>query len=206
VIRLGLVDDHTLVREGIRSLLALIPDVAVVMEAGTGEAALDALDGTAPDVLLLDLRMPGGGGLDVLRALRGRVPAIVLTTFRDDADLFEAMRLGARGYLMKDVTLDQLIGAIREVHAGGTHFQPIVTAGVRAQLAQLDAEPLAEPLTEREVEVLRLMSAGFTNRELGDALGVTEGTIKNHVSNILGKLGVKDRTRAVLTAIERGLV
>ncbi len=210
MIRVGLVDDHTLVRQGLRSLLAMVDGVEVAMEASDGEEALAALAAQPVDVLLLDLRMPRAGGLDVLRALRtagSAAPAVVvLTTFQDDAELWDALRLGARGYLLKDVSLERLVGAIQAVHAGGTFIQPALTEKVARDLAAPDPGDPAESLTTRETEVLRLMAAGFSNREIADALGMAEGTVKNHVSSILGKLGVKDRTRAVLTAIENGLV
>lgn len=211
MIRVGLVDDHTLVRQGLRSLLAMVPGVEVTMEAADGEDALDRLATDPVDVLLLDLRMPRASGLEVLRALgAGRdapAPAvIVLTTFQDDAELFEALRLGARGYLLKDVALERLVAAIEAVHGGGTFIQPALTERMVQGLALPGGREPLEALTVRETEVLRLMTAGFTNREIGDALGMAEGTVKNHVSSILGKLGVKDRTRAVLTAIENGLV
>ena len=213
MIRVGLVDDHTLVRQGLRSLLAMVDGIEVAMEASDGEEALAALADCPVDVLLLDLRMPRAGGLDVLRALRGAggpaPPAVVvLTTFQDDTELWGALRLGARGYLLKDVSLERLVGAIQTVHAGGTFIQPALTERVVRDLAApgADAGEPAESLTTRETEVLRLMAAGFSNREIADGLGMAEGTVKNHVSSILGKLGVKDRTRAVLTAIENGLV
>jgi DNA-binding NarL/FixJ family response regulator len=216
VIRVCLVDDQTLVREGIRALLDLVPDIEVVAEAADGEAALRVLAAAAPDVVLLDLRMPGLDGLGVLRALRsvpgntGLPSAIVLTTFDDDALMLEAVRQGARGFLLKDVSLDRLAEAIRTVAAGGTLLQPAVTERLlRAALRTGTEFPSLEepdPLTEREIEVLRLMAGGMSNREIAGSLGVVEGTVKNHISNILSKLGVRDRTRAVLKALELGLV
>lgn len=160
-------------------------------------------------MLLLDLRMPRLGGLDVLRALQAegpRLATLVLTTFHDDGDLLEAMRLGARGYLLKDVSLDQLVSGIRAVHAGHRLVGNVAArlGGDLGPPAPGDARP--DRLTPREAEVTRLMAAGYSNREIGEALGVTEGTVKNHVSVILGKLGARDRIRAVLTAIEHGLV
>jgi DNA-binding NarL/FixJ family response regulator len=215
VIRVGLVDDQTLVRAGIRALLSLVPDVEVVFEAEDGAGALRILEapGAAPDVILLDLRMPGLDGISVLRALRstGRLPpTIVLTTFDDDALMLEAVRLGARGFLLKDISLERLAEAIRTVAAGGTLLQPAVTERLlRAALGTatgFDSSLAPEPLTEREIEVLRLMASGCNNREIADSLGMAEGTAKNHISNILAKLGVRDRTRAVLKALELGLV
>lgn len=215
MIRVGLVDDQTLVRAGIRALLSLVPDVEVAFEAEDGASALRALETAAgdPDVVLLDLRMPGLDGIGVLRALRatGRLPpTIVLTTFDDDAMMLEAIRLGARGFLLKDISLERLAEAIRTVAAGGTLLQPAITERLlRAALGAgtgFDSSLAPEPLTEREIEVLRLMTGGFSNREIADSLGVAEGTAKNHISNILAKLGVRDRTRAVLKALELGLV
>ncbi len=214
MIRVGLVDDQTLVRAGIRALLGLVPDVEVAFEAEDGASALRALEETGADVVLLDLRMPGLDGIGVLRALRGTgrlPPTIVLTTFDDDALMLEAIRLGARGFLLKDISLERLTEAIRTVAAGGTLLQPAITerllrAALGAGIGGFDSSVAPEPLTEREVEVLRLMTGGCSNREIADSLGVAEGTAKNHISNILAKLGVRDRTRAVLKALELGLV
>jgi len=212
VIRVCVVDDQTLVREGIRALLDLLPDIEVVGEAADGIAALEVLARTAPDVVLLDLRMPELDGLGVLRELklRGGPPAVVLTTFDDDALMLEAIRQGARGFLLKDVSLERLAEVIRTVAAGGTLLQPGVTERLlRAALSGETGFPSLErpdPLTEREVEVLRLMAAGFSNREIASSLRLVEGTVKNHISNILSKMGVRDRTRAVLKALEAGLV
>lgn len=212
MIRVFLVEDQTLVREGIRSLLALDPGIAVAGEAGDGEEAIAAIPGSGADVVLLDMRLPRRSGLEVLRALgeAGALPpAIILTTFDDDELLFEGLRAGARGYLLKDVSLSELVRAIRDVAAGGTAVHPIASERVvRALEASPDPafprlEP-ADPLTERELEVLRLMTGGYSNREIARALRVAEGTVKNHVSSILSKLGVRDRTRAVLQAVRAG--
>lgn len=218
-VRVLVVDDQTLVRNGVRSLLDLSGDVNVVGEARDGREALAAIDGLAPDVVLLDLRMPVLDGLGVLNALaeRDRAPAvIVLTTFDDDEALFRAMRLGARGYLLKDVTLDQLVEAIKTVAGGGSLIQPAVTEALLRRLGggaasgggsgAADRVIAPEPLTGREEEILRLMAGGFSNREIADALFLSTGTVKNHVSAILTKLGVRDRTRAVLRGLELGLV
>jgi DNA-binding NarL/FixJ family response regulator len=213
VIRACLVDDQTLVRAGIRALLDLLPDIQVAAEAADGETALRVLAETRPDVVLLDLRMPGLDGIGVLRALRAEdrlPPTIILTTFDDDGLMLEAIRQGARGFLLKDVSLERLAEAIRTVAGGGTLLQPAVTERLlRAALQTGAAFPSLEepdPLTEREIEVLRLMTGGLSNREIADSLHVAEGTVKNHISNILSKLGVRDRTRAVLKALELGLV
>ena len=213
MIRVCLVDDQTLVREGIKALLDLVPDIEVTAEAEDGESALRVLAEARPDVVLLDLRMPGVDGLGVLRALRienRQPPTIVLTTFDDDASMLEAVRQGARGFLLKDVSLERLTEAIRTVAAGGTLMQPAITERLlRAALSAGTDFPSLEtpdPLTDREIEVLRLMTGGFSNREIADSLHMAEGTVKNHISNILSKLGVRDRTRAVLKALEQGLV
>jgi len=212
-VRVALVDDQTLVREGIRSLLALVEGFEVVCEADGGRAALERLPAARPDVVLLDLRMPDLDGIAVLRELsrRGELPpTLVLTTFDEDALMLEAIRHGAKGFLLKDVSLERLAEAIRTVAGGGTLIQPAVTE--RILRAALDAghdfpalDP-PDPLTEREVEVLRLMTGGCSNREIADALHVAEGTVKNHISSILSKLGVRDRTRAVLKGLELGLI
>jgi DNA-binding NarL/FixJ family response regulator len=214
MIRVCLIDDQTLVREGIRVLLDLVPDIEVAGEAQDGEAGLRVLAEVRPDVVLLDLRMPGLDGLGVLRALRaaGRLPppTIILTTFDDDALMLEAIRLGAQGFLLKDVSLSRLAEAIRTVAGGGTLLQPAITERLlRAALSADTTFPSSErpePLSEREVEVLRLMTGGLSNREIAASLHMAEGTVKNHTSNILGKLGVRDRTRAVLKALELGLI
>jgi len=213
VIRVALADDQTLVRQGIRSLLELSDDIRVVVEAADGEEALRAIAEADPDVLLLDVRMPRASGLDVLRQLRGsgrEVPAILLTTFSDDAAALEGVRAGAKGYLLKDVSLDELAAAIRTVAAGGTLIRPAVTEralrGIEALRPGFDSLDPPDELTTRETEVLRLMAGGYSNREIADALGTAEGTVKNHASSILSKLGVRDRTRAVLKALELGWI
>lgn len=213
MIRVALVDDQTLVRAGIRALLALLPDLEVIAELDGGEAALARVPALAPDLLLLDLRMPGVDGLAVLRGLRERnqlPPTLVLTTFDDDALFLAAVRAGARGFLLKDTSLERLAEAIRVVAGGGSHLQPALTerllrAGLEAGFDFPSMEPPVE-LTDRERDVLRLLAAGLSNREIGESLGVAEGTVKNHTSTILSKLGVRDRTQAVLKALESRLL
>ena len=212
MIRVFLVEDQTLVREGIRSLLALDPEIAVAGEAADGAEAADAIPNSGADVVLLDMRLPRMSGLEVLRALAAAgalPPTIILTTFDDDELLLEGLRAGAKGYLLKDVSLAELVRAGRAFAAGGTAVHPIASERiVRGLEAGPDPafprlEP-ADPLTERELEVLRLMTGGYSNREIANALRVAEGTVKNHVSSILSKLGVRDRTRAVLQAVGAG--
>ncbi|MBO0609247.1 response regulator [Myceligenerans salitolerans] len=216
MIRVCLVDDQTLVRQGIRRLLDLSDEVEVVGEADDGMAALAVIAEHRPDVVLLDLRMPRHDGIWTLEALResgAGVPVLVLTTFDDDELVLAAVRAGARGYLLKDVTLEQLVGAVRTLADGGTLLRPAITdrllralrEGASAGVPGAD-EPPPAPLTERELEVLRLVAAGLSNREIAEALFRAEGTVKNHVSNVLMKLGTRDRTRAVLRALHHGLL
>lgn len=213
MIRVCLVEDQTLVREGIRSLLALSSEIKIVGEAGDGDEAIQVIARTRPDVVLLDMKLPRRSGLEVLRELSQRQqlpPTLILTTFDDDEIVLSGIREGARGFLLKDVTLKQLIEAIRTLDSGGTLFQPGLTErvarGVKETAAAIPALDPMDPLTEREIEVLRLVAAGYSNQEIAAALGVAEGTLKNHVSSILSKMGVRDRTRAALKAIERGLI
>jgi DNA-binding NarL/FixJ family response regulator len=217
VIRVVLVDDQTLVRQGIASLLALTPDIRVVAEAADGAQGLRLIAEQRPDVVLLDVRMPGMSGIDVLQALAGaagpdgaRPATLLLTTFDDDAVALAGIRAGARGFLLKDVSLEQLAQAVRTLAAGGSLIQPLVIErvlrGRPAPATDFDRLEQPDPLTPRESEVLRLMAAGYSNREIAEALGTAEGTVKNHTSNILSKLGVRDRTRAVLRGLELGWV
>jgi DNA-binding NarL/FixJ family response regulator len=213
MIRVVLVDDQTLVRKGIRSLLELAGDVAIVAEAGDGEEGVTVILRERPDVVLLDLRMPKKGGVGVLRdlqALAALPPTIVLTTFDDDEALLDAVKAGAKGYFLKDVSLERLTEAIRDVAAGGSIIRPAITERVLKGLEYIrrdfDAMTPPDPLTRRELEILRLMAGGYSNREIAEAIGTVEGTVKNHASSILSKLGVRDRTRAVLKALELGYI
>lgn len=213
MIRVFLVDDQTLVRQGVRSLLALSDEIEVVGEASDGNEAIEKIPVIRPDVVLLDMRMPRLSGLDVLHALAqsgSLPPTVILTTFDDDQLVVAGLKAGAKGYLLKDVSLEQLVDAVRTVANGGSLVAPVVTQrlltglkGMETSFASLDRP---DPLTDRETEILRLMAGGFSNKEIANSLGVAEGTIKNHVSNILSKLGVRDRTRAVLKAFEMGIV
>lgn len=209
MIRVCLVEDQTLVREGLENLLNLTADLRVVARAADGEQGLHVVRQCKPDVLLLDIRMPAMSGVDLLRSMgESAPPTILLTTFDDDAALLEGIRLGAKGYLLKDVSFVKLTEAIREVAAGRTLINPVVTERLIHGLKQMplkeEADSVTEALTKREKEILRMMTGGYSNREIASAFAVSEGTVKNHVSNILAKLGVRDRTRAVLKAIEKG--
>lgn len=211
MIRVLIADDQTLIRQGIRTLLEMDSGVSVVGEAADGDETIHQVRSVAVDVLLLDIRMPGRDGIAVLRALsadNALPPTIILTTFDDSDVVLDGIRAGARGFLLKDVSYPQLLAAIRAVAEGATVFQPAVTERLlRAGSAlRFTTEPPREALTAREAEVVRLMAGGYSNREIAEALGTAEGTIKNHVSSILGKFGVRDRTRAVLKALETGLL
>jgi DNA-binding NarL/FixJ family response regulator len=211
MIRVFIADDQMLIRQGIRTLLEMDANLTVVGEAADGAEAVAALLSTAVDVLLLDIRMPGEDGIDVLRALSARgilPPTLILTTFDDSDVVLDGIRAGARGFLLKDVSYQQLVAAIRAVASGATVFQPTVTERLlrAGRTARIDTDAPREQLTGREAEVVRLMAGGYSNREIAEALGTAEGTVKNHVSSILAKFGVRDRTRAVLKALETGLL
>lgn len=215
MIRVVIADDQVLMRQGLDSLLAISEEISVVGHAADGDEALALVAEVDPDVLLLDLRMPGRDGIATLEALRERgspLPVLVLTTFDDDELVLRALRAGAKGYLLKDVTLADLVGAIRVLAAGGTLVQPALTERLLRTIAARPEPddfthlPTPEPLTLRETEILRLLASGFTNREIAEVLFLAEGTVKNHISTLLAKLGVKDRTRAVLRALHLGLL
>ena len=216
MINLLLVDDQTLVRQGIKSLLGLSEKIKVLAEASDGQAALDFLQSEQQekaDLILMDIRMPNLNGIETLQALNNigsSVPVIMLTTFDDHESVMQALQTGAKGYLLKDVSLETLVEAIETVHEGKTLIQPAITEklleGLRGVKGEFEASDMPEPLSDREVEILRLMAAGCSNREMAQSLFKSEGTIKNQVSSILAKLGVRDRTRAVLKSIELGII
>jgi DNA-binding NarL/FixJ family response regulator len=215
-IRILLVDDQALFREGLRTLLSVHAELKVVGEASNGQEAIEAAGKLDPDIILMDLRMPVLDGVAATRRLRQAQPrsqVIVLTTFDDDEDVFEALRAGAAGYLLKDVSSEKLVEAIKSTAEGQSFLQPSVAAKVVAEFARLSRpttdtadQPMIEPLSEREMEILGLLTAGASNREIAKNLFIAEGTVKNHVTNILGKLNVRDRTQAAVKAIDLGLV
>jgi DNA-binding NarL/FixJ family response regulator len=213
MIRVALIEDQTIVRQGLRSLLALNPDIEVAAEASDGAEAIEVIEREKPDVVLLDLRMPKKNGLEVLQTLRERGtmrPTLILTTFDDDTMLFETIRAGAKGWMLKDVSLERLTGAIRTLAGGGTCIEPVITERIMRALSAsnvaFESAELPEPLTDREKTILRLLAGGYSNREISDLLKISDGTVKNHISSVLAKLGVRDRTRAVLKAIDMGLI
>ncbi len=209
-IRVLIVDDHAVVRQGLRAFLQLQPDIEVIGEAAGGEAAVATALESAPDVVLMDLLMPQGDGIDAIKALAAAAPrarVLVLSSYADDARVFSAVQAGAAGYLLKDVEPDRLADAIREVHRGHTALHPEVASRLVRRVADgADRSGLVESLTGREREVLRLIVEGFANKQIGRRLHITEKTVKTHVSNILQKLGVEDRTQAAVLAIRQGLV
>lgn len=210
MIRVLLVDDQTLIRQGIRLLLDSEPDIEVVGEAANGREAVENAGSLHPDVILMDVRMPEMDGVSATRILAAEHPScgvIILTTFDDDETIFEGLRAGARGYLLKDVSSEEMAEAVRKVAAGGALIQPSIARKVLAEFNRLSSPPapgkanaLMEQLTERELEVLRLLGEGLSNREIATRLVITEGTVKNHVSNLFAKLEVRDRTQAVIKA------
>jgi DNA-binding NarL/FixJ family response regulator len=210
VIRVFIADDQLLIRQGIRTLLEMDVEIVIAGEAEDGAETIERVPNAEVDVLLLDVRMPKKSGVDVLRelsAIDALPPTLVLTTFDDTAVVLDAIRSGARAFLLKDISYQQLMNAIRAIAAGGTVFQPAITQRLLRATAPIadDAMPI-EALTAREREVVRLMAGGYSNKEIAHALGTAEGTIKNQVSSILAKFGVRDRTRAVLKALEAGLL
>jgi DNA-binding NarL/FixJ family response regulator len=215
-IRVAIADDHAVVRQGLRTFLELQDDVEVVGEAADGEEAVELVASTEPDVVLLDLVMPRLDGIEAIRRIRARCPAtriLVLTSFADDHTVLPAVRAGAAGYLLKDVQPLELVAAIRTVHAGEALLAPAVATMLVEQLAAEDGAdgasteaPAGPRLTPRELEVLAELARGRANKAIAFELGVSERTVKTHVSNILAKLGFTDRTQAAVYAVEHGLV
>lgn len=203
-IRVALADDQALVRSGLTALLAGFPNLELVAQAGDGQALLDALAATPADVILSDIRMPGLDGFGLVRALRARgdaTPVVLLTTFDDEGLPLAAAEAGAQGFLLKDASPEDLAEAIDRVARGETLLAPVPTDPVRARYAYRDQSEPTDTFSEREVAILRLIAGGYSNREIAKAVFLSEGTVKNYVSEILDKLGTRDRTRAVLKAI-----
>jgi DNA-binding NarL/FixJ family response regulator len=215
--RIGIliVDDQALFREGLRTLLSVQPDFEVLGEAANGEEALRLAVQLQPGVVLMDLRMPVMDGVTATQRLHDALPncrVIVLTTFDDEDLVFDGLRAGAVGYLLKDVSSEKLFEAIRAAARGEYFLLPSITTKVMAEFSRLSrmapahVQPLAEPLSPREMEILRMVATGASNREIAEILVIAEGTVKNHLTNILGKLSVKDRMQAVIKAREFGLI
>ena len=204
VLRIALADDQALVRSGLKALLGGFPSLRVAVEAGDGQALIDALADAPVDVILSDIRMPGLDGFGLVRALRERgvtTPVVLLTTFDDEALPLRAAEAGAQGFLLKDASPEDLFEAISRVAAGETLLAPVPTDPVRARFAYRDQAAPSDTFSDREVSILRLLAGGYSNKEIARAVFLSEGTVKNYVSEILDKLGTRDRTRAVLKAI-----
>ncbi len=220
MIKLVLIDDQSLFREGLKTLLSIWDDIEVIGEAANGEEGVALVAELKPDVALMDLRMPVLDGVAATKRISAETPTtkvIVLTTFDDDDYVFDGLRAGAVGYLLKDVSSDKLVEAIRTTAAGGSFLQPSIAAKVLAEFTRSPTQqpgstpaptpqPLVEPLSKRESEILAVLVTGASNREIANTLYITEGTVKNHVTNILGKLGVRDRMQAAIKAKELGLI
>ena len=208
-IRVLIADDHAVVRQGLRTFLELQDDIEVVADVADGEAALQAAEEHEPDVVLMDLVMPGGGGVEAIRALREARPearVLVLTSFLDDDKVFPAVRAGAAGYLLKDVEPAELVRAIRTVDDGEALLHPAVAARLMEEISETERPAAEEALTAREREVLALIARGLPNKLIARDLEIAEKTVKTHVSSILSKLGLTDRTQAALYAVRSGLI
>jgi NarL family two-component system response regulator LiaR len=202
------VDDHAVVREGLRTFLELQDGIAVVGEAGDGEEAVRQAEALQPDVVLMDLVMPRLDGVGAMRELRRRLPAtrvIVLTSFAEDERLLPAIQSGAAGYLLKNVAPAELARAVRAAHAGEALLDPVIAARLVDAIAQPPGEPAPERLTTREQQVLALIARGYSNKRIARELGIAEKTVKTHVGHVLAKLGVTDRTQAAVHAVRMGL-
>jgi DNA-binding NarL/FixJ family response regulator len=208
MIRILIVEDQTLMRHGLRTILDLEPGLEVAGEAATGQEGVERALALRPDVILMDVQMPGLNGVEATAAITRAWPAariIILTTFDRDDYVFQGVRAGALGYLLKDTPAEQLVATIQRIYAGEIFIQPEIASRALRELMHPQAQPL-EPLSDREREVLVLLAQGLSNRDIADKLVITEGTVKNHVSNLLGKLQAENRTQAADIARKRGLV
>ncbi len=212
MIRVLICDDQAIARHGLQMILGSASDLEVIGQAADGQEAVDLIPTLMPDVVLMDLKMPRMNGVQATRWIRRHHPdvqVLVLTTYDADEWVFDAVRAGANGYILKDTPPEQLLQAIRDAADGKTPVDPAVAGKLFQTVADQPArqlDHLVEPLSEREIEIVRLMAKGMTNAEIGDELYLSEGTIRNYISTILGKLGVKDRTQAVVMAIRYGLI
>lgn len=205
IIKVAVVDDQDLVRQGIAGLLSLSEDIEVIWQATDGENALELLT-IKPDVMLLDIRMPKMNGIELVKKLRAQgniLPILMLTTF-DDSELFmQSLQAGANGFLLKDVSLDKLVNAIKILSKGGFVAEPVVMKQLNKGIS---ISPITDKLSTKELQIIKLMAGGFSNKEIAESIFLAQGTVKNHVSNILSKLNTRDRTRAVLIALNQGLI
>ncbi len=210
-----IVDDQRLMRDGLRTLIELESDLVVAGEAEDGLESIVMYRNTGPDVVLMDVQMPNLNGVEATRRIKSdwdEANILILTTFDDDEYIFEALRAGASGYLLKDVSGKELADAIRVVAKGGTLIAPSVARKVVSEFARLKpaspkmVETLSDPLSEREFEILKVLAQGYTNKEIADKLYLAEGTVKNYVTNILQKIGARDRTQAAIKAKELGML
>ena len=207
-IRILITDDHAVVREGLQKLISTEPGMEVVGEAADGIEAVQIACELKPDVILMDMVMPRMGGLETIRKIKEECPearVLVLTSFSDDETVFPAIKAGALGYLLKNTSPDLLLSAIRDVHQGNSSMSPDIANKLMSELQRRSDLPLTkEPLTEREMDVLNLVAQGLTNQEIADQLIISEGTVRTHVSNILSKLQLANRTQAALYALREG--
>ncbi|MHB8085543.1 MAG: response regulator [Dehalococcoidia bacterium] len=209
-IKILIVDDHPVVREGIGSMLKREPDFKIVGEATNGLEAIEKVRELSPDVVLMDLRMPEMDGVEAITKIKEEKPEIkfiILTTYSDDEYIFKGIAAGARAYLLKDAPRDELFKAIRAVSRGESLIQPVVASRLLDKLAELSKKtPSSEMLSERELEVLRLMASGVSNKDIAEQLSITQSTVKTHITSIFQKLNVTTRTEAVTTALRKGMI
>ncbi len=209
-IKILIVDDHPVVREGIGSMLKREPDFKILGEASNGLEAIEKVQELSPDVVLMDLRMPEMDGVEAMIRIKEEKPEvkfIILTTFSDDEYIFKGIAAGARAYLLKDAPRDELFKAIRAVSKGESLIQPVVASRVLDRLAELSKKSApSETLSEREIEVLKLMASGVSNKDIADQLSITQSTVKTHITSIFQKLNVTTRTEAVTNALKKGLI